>query len=131
LEGTILSHNTLGGGYALLIADGEDYNTPWGTSAELATNEGYQAWVTKGKNEEEIAQAYDMHLMRYYKPEYEAVEPFAQVNGDDCSCINNGTCTTNSSSDCYENNNAFVIRTDGRIKQLPPPGFEVIAKIKR
>ncbi len=135
LEGVILSHNTLGGGYETLYANGDvNYLTPWGmvNTLDTANDSGYEAWETKGKTDLEIAKAYDLHMVRYYHPLYENNNPLKQDNGDKCVCIEGGACASgdDNADDCDENDNAFIIRPDGRMKQLPPPGFETISTIK-
>lgn len=130
LEGSLLSHSTLGGGYVSLYASGDtDYMTPWGLISEVLIDPGYVRWTTAGRPPLEIAQAYDLHMVRYYRPEYD-VGPIVQNNGDLCACQQGETCTAADPSFCDANDNAFVIRIDGRVKQSPPPGFQTLATIK-
>ncbi len=140
LEGVVLSHNTLGGGYEALYANGAtDYLTPWGLVNTLATeNEsGYEAWrsklteATTSAEDLMIAKAYDLHMVRYYHPLYDLTPE--QTNGDMCVCKSSETCDNTPGTGatyCDDNDNAFIIRTDGRMKQLPPPGFETVSTIK-
>ncbi len=132
LEGAILSNSTLGGGYESFYPAGTlEYLTPWGSTADLTTDVGYLAWTGAGKTKLEIAKAYDLHMVRYYHPTYDGF--LLQDNGDMCVCVPGGTSCSAASgdgADCDSNDNAFVIRTDGRMKQLPPPGFETVSTIK-
>ncbi len=99
-EGTLLTHNTLGGAY--LIQFDTNYFTPWGdTTGTTPTDRA-------------LAEKYDLHFMRYYQPVYSGG---VQLNVSDCV----------SGSDpygCDRNPNAFVIRYDGKAVKLAPPGFE-------
>lgn len=101
LEGTLLTHNTLGG--SRLDAFEVDYLTPW----------------KKTTNQSE-AVIYDLHLVRQYQPTYDEFEPFAQNNTEACF-----------SDPCDINQNSFVIRVDGRATKLPPPGFETSTILNR
>lgn len=94
LEGTLLSHNTLGG--STLRNFESNYTTPWEeTDSQLD------------------ARVYDLHFVRRFRPIYSEEEPYEQTNADHCF-----------SDPCDTNRNAFVIRFDGRATKLPPPGFE-------
>ncbi len=95
LEGTLLTRNTLGGGML------EPLISPWGAGTDRTE-----------------AQKYDLHFMRRYYPEY-SVDPEtgeqSQSNEDKC-VITNGECDLNKHS--------FVVRPDGRVQNVTPPGFE-------
>ncbi len=123
LEGTLLSHNTLGGGYTAFIGNVTDnYVTPWGRVNDLVAkgDKGYEAWKVRGFDDLKIAKAYDLHMVRRYIPTYD--ENGVQTNTDKC-VTKNGVCDSN--------RRAFVVRYDGRVKQFSPPGFESLTSIIR
>lgn len=101
LEGTLLTHNTLGG--AQLNVLGRDYLTPWKETTDRAE-----------------AAIYDLHLVRQFYPIYDEFEPYAQNNTEYCF-----------SDPCDANRSSFVIRMDGRATKLPPPGFELFNTLSR
>lgn len=101
-EGTLLTHNTLGG--AIDRSNGAPYYTPWDDS--LGTDLAAKAEAID----------YDLHYIRHYSPDYSG-DPIVQNNTADC--VPGGD-----SFGCDANNNAFVIRYDGRATKLAPPGFE-------
>ena len=101
IVGTMLTHNTLGGGIYQVSSD--NYITPWES--------------TPGSTPAEEARAvkYDLHFLRAYTPEYDAGG--VQTNLTECA-------SNPGSSVCYQNSAATVIRYDGRAVKTPPPGFE-------
>jgi len=103
IEGTMLTHNTLGGG--IYQAASDTYITPWEVlPAAIAGNQ-------------ERAQRYDLHYLRAYGPEFDAGDPPNQTNTADCFPGDN-------TYGCYPNNAATVIRYDGKAVKSPPPGYE-------
>lgn len=109
LEGTILTHNTLGGG--LRQTGGAPYMTPWGLTVD-----GSQA-------SKEIAEDYDLHFMRTYSPDYDE-DTNTQTNTS--NCVPGGDAYG-----CDPNHAAMIIRYDGRVVQSPPPGFDTATFIER
>lgn len=103
IEGTILTHNTLGGGIFQLTSNA--YITPWETTPDSTTDS------------QERATRYDLHFMRAYSAEFDAAEPPNQTNTADCYPGSNPF-------GCYPNNAATVIRYDGKAVKSPPPGYE-------
>lgn len=101
IEGTMLTHNTLGGG--IYQADSDTYITPWET-LDASTD-------TAAK--ETRAQRYDLHYLRNYSPDFD--EFGVQTNFGECYP---------GSDPCYPNAAATVIRYDGRAVKTPPPGYE-------
>ncbi len=109
LRGTILTHNTLGGG--LKRAGELTYFTPWGNTADTSLSS------------ETYAQKYDLHFMRSYIPEYDS-DAGTQLNTADC-------VPGSDAYGCDPNHAAMVIRYDGRVVQFPPPGFTNATFIER
>ncbi len=103
LKGTLMTHNTVGG--SLFPST---YSNPWGVEGE-----------TNGTTTETHAKTYDLHFVRQFQPLYPAGGG-SMTNEADCF-----------STPCDRNLNAFVIRVDGKVSSLPPPGFETLATIKR
>lgn len=111
LTGVLFSKNTIGG--ALIGSDPIDptYATPWET--DLSGIEGRQ----KALN-------YDLHFVRRYTPQLaNSVDPSNPIENRQ-NCAPNGG-TSPAFSDCDANTNAFVIRIDRKVSELPPPGFEL------
>jgi hypothetical protein len=100
-EGTLLTHNTLGG--AILLDLDTNYFTPWRDT--LGTSEP----------ERVEAEKYDLNFVRSYQPLYDTADPPNQTNTADCYQPSPGTCDRNI--------NAVIIRYDGRAVEIPPPGF--------
>ena len=107
LEGALLTHNTLGGGF--LRGGATLYKTPWGTTADAT-----------------LAARYDLHYVRSYIPLYDLVDPYPQINLDKCVPGPGGVGV-----DCDTNRHAFVLRIDGKVTQLAPPGFHSMSFLKR
>ncbi len=133
LEGTLLSHNTLGGSYGHVD---KNYITPWGEIASLKTKNdpGLTKWFLElggdiDANRLQIASAYDLHRIREYFPLSDPLTG-SPTNGDKCVCTGGG-CSASNASNCDKNHQAFVIRYDSRVKLLPPPGFSTIQTIAR
>jgi len=100
LEGTILSHNTLGGSFPK--NGSTDFQTPWKTGS-----------TTEIKNNSII---YDLHQVRQYRPEYDDDGNLTQDTQNRCYQPDGANCDNNPA--------AFVIRVDGKATRLTPPGFE-------
>ncbi len=103
VEGTILTHNTLGGG--IYQATSDTYITPWETLDATVPGNDIRA------------QRYDLHYLRSYGPDFDSAEPPNQTNTDQCFPGSNP-------HGCYPNSAATVIRYDGRAVKTPPPGFD-------
>ena len=103
IQGTMLTHNTLGGG--IFQVSSNDYITPWAR--------------TSGADEAERLRAvlYDLHFLRTYSAEFDGATPPNQTNTADCFPGSNPF-------GCYPNNAATVIRYDGKAVKSPPPGYE-------
>ncbi len=97
-EGTLLTHNTLGG--AILLELDTTYFTPWGDTPAAEESDRLEAIK------------YDLNYMRYYQPRYSGG---VQTNTDDCVMT---------AGSCDQNVNAMIIRYDGKAATLSPPGFE-------
>ena len=101
LEGTLLTRNTLGGSTISTMVD------PWSDST----------------TDKEKAQFYDLdYVRRYNAREYLVVAeeggvPSMSFRGDN-PCVKGG-----GTSGCDINLHSFVIRLDGRVQTVPPPGF--------
>ncbi len=105
IEGTILTKNTLGGVVDEKTGIGQN-KTPWGS---VENNEdGLQA-----------AMKYDLHWLRRYSPQ-------KSIDTD-----GHFTCAFNQSGICDLNKHATVIRPDGKVKNLTPPGFNIGTLIRR
>jgi len=100
-EGTLLTHNTLGG--AILLDLDTNYFTPWRDTLGTSDPERVEA------------EKFDLNFMRAYQPEYDAADPPNQTNIADCYQPTPGVCDTNI--------NAMIVRYDGRAVEIPPPGF--------
>ena len=103
IEGTMLTHNTLGGGIFQLTSNA--YITPWETTPDAGADA--QARATR----------YDLHFMRAYSAEFDAADPPNQTNTADCYPGSNPF-------GCYPNNAATIVRYDGKAVKSPPPGYE-------
>lgn len=101
LEGTLFTRNTLGGGMM------EPFIDPWG--AEMG--------ATAATTDRAKAQRYDLHFVRRY---YEKV----RLGPGGSVVTNPGDCLNTDGTNCDPNKHAFVIRPDGRVLSVPPPGFE-------
>lgn len=97
LDGTLFTRNTLGG--ALLV--NPPYLSPWGNISDRL-----------------IAQRYDLHFVRRYTPPVNAGVP-------DLNTATNDKCVPSKEDlmKCDKNNHAFIIRPDGKIRDITPPGF--------
>ncbi len=104
IEGTILTKNTLGGVIDELTGLGQN-KTPWGIVPN--TDEGLNA-----------ALKYDLHWLRRYSPKVPVYDQKL-------------TCVTSQSGGCDKNKHATVIRPDGKVKNLTPPGFNITTLINR
>ncbi len=98
LEGTILTRNTLGG--ALL----DPPFTPEGPTTE-----------------QDEAIKYDLHFVRRYVP------PLDPVTLDPLPDSANNNCVKPDGATCDVNKHSFVIRADGRVRNLTPPGFDQLS----
>ena len=109
MEGTIYSRNTLGGAI-LDTSQNKDglFYTPWEE--------------TDDKN---LAQKYDFHFIRrYIIPYYKE----GAKRGFKIPDSENNFCTKENEK-CDINPHAFIIRTDGRAVNSPPPGFKTLSLI--
>lgn len=100
-EGTLLTHNTLGG--AILLDLDINYFTPWRNTIGTSDPERIEA------------EKYDLNFLRSYQPLYDAAEPPNQTNTEACYQPTPGVCDSNI--------NAVIVRYDGRAVDVPPPGF--------
>lgn len=100
-QGTLLTHNTLGGG--ILLDLDTNYFTPWDETVGASEPERLEA------------EQYDLNFMRSYQPLYDTADPPNQTNVSDCYQPSSGVCDANI--------NAMIIRYDGRAVELSPPGF--------
>ena len=100
-EGTLLTHNTLGG--AILLDLDTNYFTPWATTLGSSDPERIEA------------EKYDLNFIRSYQPLFDASDPPNQINTADCYQPTVGVCDSNI--------NATIVRYDGRAVEIPPPGF--------
>ena len=100
-EGTLLTHNTLGG--AILLELDTTYFTPWRETIGTSDPERIEA------------EKYDLNFIRSYQPLYDSAEPPNQTNTDACYQPTPGVCDSNI--------NAVIVRYDGRAVEIPPPGF--------
>lgn len=96
LEGTILTRNSLGG--ALL----DPLQTPYGVTDDRAE-----------------AIRYDLNFVRRYVPPIDPVtlQPLSDAQNNQCVKVD-GVCDRNKHS--------FVIRADGLVRNLTPPGFDQV-----
>lgn len=114
--GTLLSKNTIGGALIGDDPNNPSYFTPWETS--LSGSEG-----------KEKALKYDLHFVRRYTPElYNPVDPLDPIENR-YNCAPDGG--TDPFTNCDQNTNAFIIRIDRKVSELPPPGFEFGSTISR
>jgi len=100
-EGTLLTHNTLGGG--ILLDLDTNYFTPWRDTIGTSDPERIEA------------EKYDLNFIRSYQPEYDGADPPNQTNTNACYQPTLGVCDSNI--------NAVIVRYDGRAVEIPPPGF--------
>lgn len=99
-EGTLLTHNTLGG--AILLNLDTNYFTPWKDTLGTSDPERVEA------------EKYDLNFLRSYQPLFNSLS--LQYNQSDCyQPLNDGICDSNI--------NALIIRYDGRAVEISPPGF--------
>lgn len=99
-EGTLLTHNTLGG--AILLDLDTNYFNPWGDTLGTSDPERVEA------------EKYDLNFLRSYQPLFNLFS--LQYNQSDChQPLNDGICDSNI--------NALIIRYDGRAVEISPPGF--------
>lgn len=96
-------------GLCLLVGNDESFTNPWG----LAGADGVGTTVRS------LAMPYDLHYVRQFKPEY------PEGGGGQ---TNTNLCFSNP---CDANLNAFVIRVDGKVGTLSPPGFDTLSTIHR
>lgn len=95
LEGTLFTRNTLGGAF---LSTGT-YLSPWGTETDRIE-----------------AQKYDLHFIRRYAPPKSGGSALTTIS-------ENGNCVPQDATTCDGNNHAFIIRPDGKVKNISPPGF--------
>lgn len=109
ITGTILTKNTLGGVLDEITGIGQN-RTPWGpvTMDEVGLNE---------------AMKYDLHWMRRYTAN---VPVYTNAQG-----VDSFACVLSGAGVCDSNRHATVIRPDGKVKTLTPPGFDINALILR
>ncbi|MCK5461123.1 hypothetical protein KAI58_04005 [Candidatus Gracilibacteria bacterium] len=102
LNGTLLTRNTFGG--AMFNISG--FLDPWGTPPGIDS-------TAKRK----IAQKYDLHFVRRYKQSGD-IDPTIKGSAPDYNpyCVADGVS-------CDTNKHAFILRPDGKVKNIPPPGF--------
>lgn len=94
LEGTLVSRNTLGGA---------DLNPALGPNGQ--------------KVQRELALIYDLNYLRRY-------EPLFNLEGERVGDSENDYCFKPDDLNCYPNAAPFIIRYDGRVQALTPPGFD-------
>ncbi len=94
LEGTLFSRNTLGG---------SDLVPALGPNGQ--------------KVQRELALVYDLNYVRRY-------EPLFTLGGERVLDSENDYCYKPDTKTCYPNSAPFVLRYDGRVQALTPPGFE-------
>jgi len=97
LSGTIFTKNTFGGSLA---------------------NPPFDAWGQREVSEEN-AKKFDLHFIRRYAPVDDPSTPTIDESEDEY----NPNCVKITPTKCDENTHSFIVRPDGKVRDLPPPGF--------
>ena len=104
IVGTVLTKNTLGGVMDEMTGLGQN-KTPWGPVPN--TDDGLNAAIK-----------YDLHWLRRYTPKVPVYDQKL-------------TCAASKAGGCDRNKHATVIRPDGKVRNLTPPGFNIGTLISR